>query len=63
VFRNPFAWDGKSPHVIAQAKPVEKLDPQAMEECLKQLPRDTIEAESAQDRRLLDQWGSTKTGQ
>jgi hypothetical protein len=33
-----------------------------MEECLKQLPQDTIEAESANDQRLPDQWGSRKTG-
>jgi hypothetical protein len=63
AFRNPFAWDGKSPKVKGDLKPVEKLDPQALGECLKQLPQDTIEAESAQDRRLLDQWGSSKTGQ
>ena len=62
AFRNPFAWDGKSPQVKVESKPVEKLDPQALEECLNQLPQDTIEAESAQDRRLLDQWGSSKTG-
>ncbi|MDO8449082.1 MAG: energy transducer TonB [Rhodoferax sp.] len=62
AFRNPFAWDGKSPQVMVASKPVEKLDPQALEECLKQLPQDSIEAESAQDRRLLDQWGSIKTG-
>jgi hypothetical protein len=62
AFRNPFAWDGKSPQVKVDSKPVEKLDPQALEECLKQLPLETIEAESAQDRRLLDQWGASKTG-
>jgi hypothetical protein len=62
AFRNPFAWDGKSPQVVVASKQVEKLDPQALEECLKRLPQDSIEAESAQDRRLLDQWGSSKTG-
>ncbi len=62
VFRNPFAWDGKSPQVVVESKPVEPLDPLPLAECLKQLPQDTIEAESAQDRRLLDQWGSMKTG-
>lgn len=62
AFRNPFAWDGKSPQVMFALKPVEKLDPQTLEECLKQLPQDSIDAESAQDRRLLDQWGSIKTG-
>lgn len=63
AFRNPFAWDGTSPQVRVESKQVEKLDPQAMEECLKQLPQDTIEGESAHDQRLLDQWGSKKTGQ
>ena len=62
AFRNPFAWDGASPQVQLKSQPVEKLDPQALEECLKQLPQDTIEAESAHDQRLLDQWGSSKTG-
>ena len=62
VFRNPFAWDGKSPQLRAAPKPAEKPDPQTLAECLKQLPRDTIEAESAQDQRLLDQWGSIKSG-
>ncbi|MEY4026672.1 MAG: hypothetical protein RLZZ329_392, partial [Pseudomonadota bacterium] len=46
VFRNPFAWDGRSP----------------MEECLRQLPKDSIEAESARDQRLMDRWGSSQTG-
>jgi len=63
AFRNPFAWDGTSPQVRVESKPVEKPDPQALEECVKQLPQDTIKAESAHDQRLLDQWGSNKTGQ
>ncbi len=62
MFRNPFAWDGKSPQVRADPKPTEKPDPLALEECLKSLPQDTIEAESARDQRLLDQWGSSKPG-
>lgn len=62
VFRNPFAWDGKSPQVRADPKPAEKLDPRALEECLKSLPQDSIEAESARDQKLLDQWGSSKSG-
>lgn len=62
AFRNPFAWDGTSPQVRVESKQVEKLDPLALEECLKQLPQDTIEGESAHDQRLLDQWGSKKTG-
>jgi len=60
AFRNPFAWDGKSPQVRAAPEPAEKPDPQALEECLKSLPEDSIEAESAHDRRQLEQWGSSK---
>lgn len=56
-FSNPFAWDGKSARGPAQAKPTVKPDPQALEDCLKQLPQDSIEAESARDQRLMDQWG------
>nr|WP_315137832.1 TonB family protein [uncultured Limnohabitans sp.] len=62
VFRNPFAWDGRSPQVVAAPAPATKLDPQAMEECLRQLPKDSIEAESARDQRLMDRWGSSQTG-
>jgi hypothetical protein len=57
AFRNPFAWDGKSPQVRAEAPKIEKLDPQAMEECLRQLPKDSIEAEMARDRREMERWG------
>jgi hypothetical protein len=57
AFSNPFAWDGKSAQVQARAEPTEKPDPQALEDCLKQLPQDSIEAESARDQRLMDQWG------
>ena len=62
VFRNPFAWDGRSPQVVAAPAPAAKLDPQAMEECLRQLPKDSIEAESARDQRLMERWGSSQTG-
>ncbi len=65
VFRNPFAWDGKSARAQVQDEPPEKPDPQTLEDCLKQLPKDSIEAESAHDQRLMDQWGwgSSKPGQ
>lgn len=62
VFRNPFAWDGISPQVLAAPTPAAKPDPQALADCLRQLPKDSVEAESAQDQRLMDQWGSSKTG-
>jgi hypothetical protein len=60
VFRNPFAWDGKSPQMPTAPPKTEKLDPQAMEECLRQLPKDSIEAEAAQDQRAMDRWGWRK---
>jgi hypothetical protein len=28
-----------------------------MEECLRQLPKDSIDAEMAKDRRAMEQWG------
>jgi len=60
AFRNPFAWDGKSPQVRAEPPKVEKLDPQALEECLRQLPQDSIEAETARDQRAMERWGWSK---
>ena len=60
---NSFAWDGKSAVTRVEAMALEKPDPQALADCLKQLPKDTIEAESARDQRLMDQWGSSKRGQ
>ncbi len=57
AFRNPLAWDGKSPQVRAEPPKSEKLDPQAMEECIRQLPQDSIEAEMARDKRAMERWG------
>lgn len=57
AFSNPFAWDGRSARESSPAKSVEKPDPQALEDCLKQLPQDSIEAESARDQRVMEQWG------
>lgn len=63
AFRNPFVWDGTSPQVrAAAAPPAARLDPQALEDCKRQLPRDTPEAEAARDQRLIDQWGSPRLG-
>lgn len=63
VFSNPYAWDGKSPQVArVEPEPVEKLDPQALEECRKQLPQNSIEAEIAREQRLQNRWGSSNLG-
>jgi hypothetical protein len=59
-FRNPFAWDGKSPQVPVVPEPVTQPDAQELEECRRQLAQDSIEAESAHDQRQLDRWGSGK---
>ena len=63
AFTNPFAWDGKSPQGIKQNKPAEKLGPEALAECLKQLPQDSIEGVAAHNQRQLDQWGSSNLNQ
>lgn len=60
AFFNPFAWDGKSPQTVATPPKTEKLDPQAMEDCLRQLPRDSIEAEMTRDKREMERWGWSK---
>lgn len=60
AFHNPFAWDGKSPQIRVMPPKIEKLDPQAMEECLRQLPNDSIEAETARDKREMERWGWRK---
>jgi TonB family protein len=62
AFKNPFAWDGASTPTRKEQLPTPKLDAQAMEECLRQLPKDTLEAEMARDQRIMDQWGSSKSG-
>ncbi len=62
-FTNPFAWDGKSPQEIRPSKPADKLSPEALAECLKQLPRDSIESITAHNQRQLDQWRSGNMNQ
>lgn len=59
-FQNPFAWDGKSPQEVRKNQVAEKLSPDALAECLKQLPQDSIEGENAHNQRLMEQWGSKK---
>jgi hypothetical protein len=63
AFINPFAWDGKAQQEINKNKPAEQLSPEALAECLKQLPQDSIEGVTAHDQRQLNQWGSDKLKQ
>ena len=56
----PFAWDGKSPQEIKQNRPIEKLSPEALAECLKQLPQDSIDGITAEAQRQLNIWSSGK---
>ena len=62
VYRNRFAWDGKSAKTQADAPKREKPDPAALAECLKQLPPDTVESVSAHNQRQFDQWRSKNLG-
>lgn len=59
---NRFVWDGRTPQVVAEQAVAVKLDPAAYEECLKQLPQDSIEAEAASDKRQQEQWASPTLG-
>ena len=59
----PFAWDGKSPQEIKQNRPIEKLSPEALAECLKQLPQDSVERVAANNKRQFEQWRSGKLNQ
>ncbi|HCU54542.1 MAG TPA: hypothetical protein DIC36_09800 [Gammaproteobacteria bacterium] len=62
AFESPYTWDGKSPWVWVKPKPVEKPDPQAMEECLKQLPQESIDAELGRSQEILERWGTGESG-
>lgn len=62
AFSNPFAWDGRSAREPARPAQAAKPDAAALADCLRQLPPDSIEAESARDRRLMEQWGSVPGG-
>jgi hypothetical protein len=59
VFSNPFAWNGQAEPGQKAYAGATKLDPQALADCLKQLPRDSIDAEIARGQRMMEQWGWT----
>ena len=63
AFSNPFTWDGKSPQEVKRNKPAEKQSPEALAECLKQLPQDSIDGIAAEGQRQSDIWSSGKINQ
>lgn len=62
AFSNPFAWDGRSPPQPAPPRATAAPDAQALADCLRQLPPDSIEAEGAHDQRQLERWASPRLG-
>jgi TonB family protein len=63
MFSNPFAWDGRS--AMGARAPVltgGPVDAQALQDCLRQLPKDSIEADEARERQVMEQWGWGGTG-
>ncbi|QWE11553.1 energy transducer TonB [Polynucleobacter sp. es-EL-1] len=60
---NPFVWDGKSPRETKHIQFSEKPSPEALAECLKQLPQDSVEGVAAHNQRQFDQWRSSKFDQ
>ncbi len=61
-FRNRYAWNGQGQPSEDLAPPSVEPDPLPLEDCLKLLPQDSIEAEAAHDQRQLDRWGSSRLG-
>lgn len=58
ALRNPFVWDGKSPQMRQPPpEPEPAMTAQEMEDCLRQLPQNSIDAESARDRCAMERWG------
>ena len=57
AFRNPFVWDGQSPQVRQAQAQTKVMTEQEREDCRKQLPHETVDAEVARDRRVMERWG------
>ena len=63
AFRNPFAWDGQSDKSgDDHLPPPQPMSPEEREACLKQLPPETVQSESARDQRVMQRWGTTHRG-
>jgi hypothetical protein len=63
AFRNPFVWNGQSDKWRDDdPPPVKVLTGQELEDCRKQLPAETVQSEAARDKRVMDRWGTVKSG-
>lgn len=62
-FRNRFAWSGVGQPAQADEPSGDEAEAMPLEDCLKLLPRDSIEAEAAHDQEQLNRWGSRTLGQ
>ena len=63
AFRNPFVWNGQSEKWRDDdPPPVKVLTGQELEDCRKQLPAETVQSEAARDKRVMDRWGTVKSG-
>lgn len=64
AFRNRFVWDGRSEKMRDDdPPPIQAMSAQELEDCRKQLPSETVQSEAARDQRVMDRWGSSRTGQ
>lgn len=63
-FRNRFTWNGQGPSASDPGTEVEsaKAETMPLEDCLKLLPQDSMDAEMANDQRQLERWGSSRLG-
>lgn len=59
-FRNPFAWDGKSPQSVAQTADAADPPEQSYADCKAGLPENSLEAESRDMVRQWKQWRSNE---
>jgi hypothetical protein len=63
AFRNPFVWHGQSAKRDEDhLPPPQPMSPEKHEACLKQLPPETVQSESARDQRVMQRWGTTHRG-
>jgi hypothetical protein len=62
AFKNPFAWDGKSPQTVVQQKVADGSKKQIPTDC-PVTEEDTIEAEAGDMKRQFEIWGSSRLNQ